>query len=154
LFIHAGIFVEQDIDHRTVGRPAAVAFRGNGRENLLHFLQRGDFPADRSEMRVGDRLDLGAAAWRSIGEPQQRPHFVLRKPEFARAADEDKPPVMIRAELAPAIRAAPCGWNHADPFEVADVFEMNAGQLRQFSRRVVSGSRFCDRHGWHSRLLL
>ena len=59
----------------------------HAREFRLQRLQAGDAAAHRGQVLAGDRIYLIAGPFRVVSEPQQRPHILQRKAQFARVAD-------------------------------------------------------------------
>src|SRR5712692_2514520 len=78
----------QRLDHRTVGAGPLRASGDRLLQHALHRLEVGDLGADVREMRLGDDTDLRARALALVGEPEQRPDLVDRKPERASTTNE------------------------------------------------------------------
>src|SRR3546814_3509170 len=89
-------------------------------------------------MRLGDAVDIGTVATPIVGQSEQRPHLIERETQIARAPDERQPPQFGTAIIAVISGRAPRLRQQADPFVIADGFDLGVGRLAEIADRQRS----------------
>src|SRR5216683_3688086 len=98
----------QGLDEWTVGTPAARTLGDGLSEDALHGSKVRDFGLDIRQVRTGHDPDLGTRPLALISELEKRPHFLDRKAERPRAADEGQA-LEVRGAVSPITCGTPRG---------------------------------------------
>ena len=123
------------VDYRAIGVGTARATLDCRRKKALDLREVGDFCSDLLKVASGDLPYFGALGIAGTAKLDDRADLVWREAKPPSATNEgERADVPFIVDAVPAFRPFRCREN-ADPFEVADGFDVDAGSARQLAAR-------------------